>query len=446
MKHKQWCNRFAFVPRQRGGFGMKRWMNVHYHWVVAASMLVQLAVYIGILNNFTSLYVLPVTQDLGINRSAFSLAISARYLTSFLATMVSGVLFTRYGHRRLILLGLPAAAFAFCLLSSSRSVATIAISAAIIGVCDSVCSTPGSARVIGDWFHRWRGTVLGVVSAFTGVGGSLFCMALSGIMQRSSWRQSHWFSAAMLLAVMVIMALAACDRPENKGLRPFGEGERPTKKRHGDAGDLQWAGFGLSELKGQGTFYLMILCTFLTCLFVYMGFYTTVPHMQDCGLTAEEAAWVQSYMLVLLSGVKLLIGVLIDRIGARLVAVLCVCCCLAGHWLMAGIHDVPSAMLAISVFTFGIPSTSLTVPLLTVQLFGYKAHLTAEGVFMAMINVGAMVASPLINTVYDRLGSYSPAFRTAAVLQILLIGLYALLFSLAAKKKRIRQAAEQTAV
>lgn len=425
---------------------MKQRFNAHYHWVIALVMLIQISVYIGILNNFNGLYVLPVTEDLGISRSTFSTAVSARYLTSFLATMVSGLLFSRYGYRRLVLIGLPLAAGAFFLLSSAKSVLMISFGAAIIGLCDSVCSTPGTARVIGDWFHRWRGTILGVVSCFTGLGGSLFCAALSGIMQDQGWRKSHLFSAAALLLVAVLMFFTACDRPDKRGLRPYGEGELPKKKRHGNVRDELWAGFGLAELKSQPTFYLMIACTFLSCLFVYMAFYTVLPHMQDCGMTAEEAARVQSTMLLLLSAAKLITGFLVDRIGAKWVSVLCITCGIVGLRLMAGVHDMTGGLIAVAIYTFSIPNTSITVPLLTMQLFGYKAHATAEGIFMAMISFAGMVAAPLINAVYDKLGSYSPVYSLSSILQIFLIGLFVVLFRMAEKKKMQQCETEQKAV
>ena len=163
-------------------------------------------------------------------------------------------------------------------------------------------------------------------------------------------------------------------------------------------------------------------------------------------MTAEEAARVQSTMLLLLSAAKLIAGFLVDRIGAKWVSVLCITCGIVGLRLMAGVHDMTGGLIAVAIYTFSIPNTSITVPLLTMQLFGYKAHATAEGIFMAMISFAGMVAAPLINAVYDKLGSYSPVYSLSSILQIFLIGLFVVLFRMAEKKKTQQCGTEQKAV
>ena len=90
-----------------------------------------------------------------------------------------------------MVLFLPLTALAYMVLSMSQNAAMIAIGAGMIGFCDAICSTAGATRVVNDWFHRHRGTVLGAVSAFTGVGGSLICILLTDVMDGSGWRGAY---------------------------------------------------------------------------------------------------------------------------------------------------------------------------------------------------------------------------------------------------------------
>ena len=64
----------------------------HYHWIVAVVMLLELAVIGGLANNYSGLFILPITQELEIPRASFSLAFCLKYLFSFLGTLFSGVL------------------------------------------------------------------------------------------------------------------------------------------------------------------------------------------------------------------------------------------------------------------------------------------------------------------------------------------------------------------
>ena len=63
-------------------------LRKHYHWAIALVVLIELAIFSGILNNIISLHLIPVTEDLGISRGDFSkistnLASAFPFLTLF---------------------------------------------------------------------------------------------------------------------------------------------------------------------------------------------------------------------------------------------------------------------------------------------------------------------------------------------------------------------------
>ena len=147
-------------------------------------------------------------------------------------------------------------------------------------------------------------------------------------------------------------------------------------------------------------------------------------------------------MLLIMAAAKLISGGLCDWIGAKKVAVLCVLLTAAGQWLLAGAAGNANAVAGIAAYSLGLPITTITIPLLTMPLFGYRSYDTAVGVFLAMVSVSAMVAQPVANLIYDRIGSYSPIFRVAAVLDLVVIVLYLLLFKLAERDRKMLVRAE----
>ena len=160
-------------------------------------------------------------------------------------------------------------------------------------------------------------------------------------------------------------------------------------------------------------------------------------------MTVEEAATVQSVMLLVLSGAKVLSGMLCDSIGPKWVTTLCVGFGVVGMWLITDVQEMTMALIGISIYTVSLPITSITVPLLTTELFGYRAHDTAVGLLLSSISIGGMIASPLMNLIYDSMGSYQPGLRAAVVLGLVVIVLYYVLFILAKRDKRITQAARE---
>ena len=161
----------------------------HYHWAIALVVLIELAVFSGILNNIIGLHLIPVTEDLGISRGSFSLAFSIRPLLGFFSTLFSGVLFVKHGYRKLASIFLLVAAIAFGLLGISQNFLMLAIASAILGLSEGFCTTAAASRMVNTWFHSHQGMILGLVTASTGLGGSLFSVVLSRtIFPRFLWR------------------------------------------------------------------------------------------------------------------------------------------------------------------------------------------------------------------------------------------------------------------
>lgn len=419
---------------------MKGIIKRHYHWVVALIVLLEMFVYVGILNNINGLYIIPVSDALGISRGDYSLAFSAKALAGTLSVILSGPLLRKYGYRRMASLFLLVAVSAFMVLTFCQNLAMLYLGAILIGVCDGTCLTAGATFIIGRWFHRYRGSVLGFVTAATGIGGSVLCMILTRIIGTSGWRASYTACAVMTLAVAVLIALFVRELPEDIGLAPFGEGELVGKTDRKQLKD-HWHGYTMAQLTRMPNFYLSILEIFLCNLSLYIGFYVIVPYLQSCGFSPEEAASMQSLMLLGMAGFKLLSGVLSDWIGAKGAAGLCMAATIASFYLLISVDSLSSATLAVLVFSLALPMTTVTIPLLTAALFGYCAHNTSNGIFLALPAAAGMIASPLTNMVFDRVGTYLPAFYGALILSIVVLMLHLLVCILA---KRDRKRLEKT--
>lgn len=397
-------------------------------------MLIELAVIGGTANNYTSLYVIPVSLDLGITRADFSLAISVKALIGFIFTSLSGAVFLRFGTKKPLLLGMVLYCAALGLLSRSNSIATIAIASAVAGVAESFCCTAAVSRVVSDWFNRFQGTVLGLVSAATGFGGSIMCTVLSGAIESSGWRSSYLLAAAIVLVTGVLVLLFVRSRPEDMGLTPYGADYKQRRKTHRREDD-HWLGYTMSELLRMPIFYLTAAVFFLSAVCMYLAFNMIVPHFRDQGMTAADAAALNSILLIFLAVYKFLFGALCDVIGPKWVSIICMLAGGIGLWLLASVTGFTGGFIAILLYTMGLPIVTIIIPLLTYPLFGYRSHNLSLGIFIAVPVLGNLVSTPIANAVYDRIGSYSPVFQFAAVLSAVVIGLYALLYVLVAKAR-----------
>ena len=412
----------------------------NYHWIIALIMFFEMILYGGYLNTI-SIFTIPISESLGISRSSYAMSQLLRNCTSFFSTLLVASICQKFGFRKIGILCLVLGAATIVAVGLSHCYALTSVAYCLFGLTMGFLGTTGAVRIVKDWFHKRQGTVLGVITMATGFGGSILTKILTGITTRYSWRHAHFFVAGFFI-ILALLFLFLRNRPEDIGLQPYGFGTEPKKKKTADPAHTEWAGHSFRELVRLPHFYLMILCIFLSCLCTYLSFCVIVPHFQDRGYSVDEATNFHSVLLLALSFAKLFGGWLSDRIGIKKVALLIMAIAALGQWLLASPQNSATGYVGVILLAIGLIVTTIIPPLLTMPLFGYRAFGTITGIFMAMISLGGMLASPLANLTYDYLGSYTPAFRAAAIMDVVLIGLFLLLFFLCDRDKIKQLAAE----
>lgn len=416
---------------------MKDAIRRHYYWVIAAVTFCEMTVFGGVLNNFSGLFLLPISQTLEVSRGLCASALSVASFTGFLSNVLSGSLFRRFGHRRLVTLGLLMAAFGLTLLALGQNLWMIGLGAALVGLSRGVCFTAGASNIVGSWFHRRQGVVLGFVTAASGVGGGLFGILLSQIMESNGWRAAHLFNAALMVVSALLVLSLSRNRPSDLQLRPYGEGEVTQSGKQKE----QWVGYTMQELVRLPVFYLALFCMLLACVCYYMLSPVLIPYLQDVGLSATQAASVYSLSLLLLTFTKFIYGILVDKIGIRKVAILTLVCCVLSLVAATLVSGLASAYFAAVVISLSFPLTGLVMPVLGGELFGYRTRGNMVGFALAIVNISGTVSSPLINMLYDNIGSYRPVFQVTALVTVLVILLFCLLFRLADRNRKRHDAA-----
>lgn len=412
---------------------MWKFIKKYYHWIIAAVALIQLLIYGGALNNFSGYHMIPVTESLEISRTAFSLANSVRSVVTMLSTMFSGALIHRYGYRKTATAGLALAALSYVVYTFMNSYWMLLLGATMIGLAGGFCATAAISRLLNSWFHKYRGTVLGVIAAATGVGSTLLGFIQAWAIENVSWRLSFGIVAIMQFVLALLVFILVRNEPKDMGLRPLGEGETTLAKKEKN---VRWAGLPMEQLKKRPAYYLMLLCAFLSCLCVLSTQYNLVPFMQDCGMSATHASKIYGTMMLMLGVIKLGIGALCDTIGPKKVTILCHVGCAVGLILLMILPKTDAALIgALLIYVLASPLTTMMFPLLSVELFGYQAQNQYVGIIMSMSAASNILSSPLANLVRDTTGTYGPVFWGAAICSLALAGVYCILYALASRDK-----------
>ena len=413
---------------------MTSWLRKHYHWIIFSIVFLEITVYGGILNSI-GVFLLPMTQTLDISRGSYALAGSALYIASFFSNLATGFLFKRFGYRNTCMASLVLSAAGMAINSIAQGTAMIAAGRFMLGLGYGVCFTAGAVKIIQNWFHKHRGLLIGAVSMSSGLGGSLLTMVLTGIIEKQSWQLAFVTIALMLTGVAALYFLLR-DKPESMDLQPYVDAQDLNTDKKVPRHFSLWEGLSLGQWLRQPAFYLMILCTLGSCVSLTMASSVIIPHFQDWGYDPTGAAAYQSILMLSLAGFKLLGGGLCDRIGARPVAIGCMVFGLLGHFLYSDIASPVQAFAGTLCLAAGCCMTALMVPLLVTPLFGYRAGTGLCGIFLGVASLSSAFSQSLSNLLFDRIGSYSPVFRALAIVDILLICLYLLLYLMTSRVRR----------
>ena len=412
---------------------MKEKVKQNYHWVIAGVVLLALTVCGGIMNSFNGIVLIPITESLGVSRGAFTAATITRNVMSFLLSLFSGILFVKFGYRKLVFACLLISASGFLLGATGQTLTVMCIACVLDGTY-SVCTIAGPPRIIGTWFHRHYGLVMGIVTSATGFGGSIFSIILAKIVKDFSWRAVYLTTGVLFASVAVLILLVIRNKPEEIGLKPYGEGEHAQKKKKHD--EDHWPGFYMDELKKKPAYYLLVIGTLLSSICVYMAFFVVSPYLQDCGMQLEVAATVQGLMLFGLAGSKLLLGFISDKIGAKRVTIISMVALIVSMVMLVYIRRAVFAYVTVLIYSVGLLMAGFIPMILLPSLFGYHSGPKAMGIVMAMISAANMIANPLTNSLRDALGSYKPVFMGTAIVSVGVLVLYLVMFAMAAKDKK----------
>lgn len=401
-----------------------------YFLVIVIITFINMFVAGGLANNLT-LYTLPVSETLGITRSSFSLCVAIRGIMQVISSLASGYLYSKLGSRILIPASLAIGAIGYFIFSQSYTVGLLCLGYAILGIGDGICIINASVYVIGRWFRKNYGLFLGIVSAATGIGGGVFSVILSAIIDASGWRTAFFVSAIFYIALGLIIALFMRDRPEKMGLEPYGDGSKTAKKEK-----KVFEGYTEKQLFKKTTFYIYILLVFLSGLLAYMISSIIVPFFQDKGFSITEAATVNSAFLISLAVAKIALGFINDKLGAKVVALLSVFSGTVTTFFLtrvAGLFEGYLIMIPSGMF---LTMAAVVPSFVCTDLFGHRAGPKPALLATSAISAAHLFGAVISNSVYDKVGSYLPVLYAVCIATVVISIFWTILFITTTKEKR----------
>ena len=276
--------------------------------LVLVAMCGMIATSLGILTNTAGLFFSPVSEDFGTGVGNVSLTLTICNLAYAASGMTVSALVTGRNFKKVILTGTVAEAIATAAMGAASNVWTLYILSAARGAAGGILGMVFVTVVINGWFHEGNALATSVAMACSGLTGAALSPVLSAVIQNAGWRSGYLVSAALIAAFNLPAVLFPFTlTPEESNLPPFGERKAETTTEPDAAAPvtLRRSLFCMAMAYG-------ILTSFAT------AFPQHFPGLSGAyALPAVTGALMLSVCMAANTAGKVLLGALIDRIGAK---------------------------------------------------------------------------------------------------------------------------------
>jgi len=395
--------------------------NKNYQWVIAGAAFLMTFVFIGLGNSTNSLYTIPVTEYYGYSRSQFSMLFSIISIMGLFTSMAYGVLYSKLGIKKIIALGTLCISSAFLVFYFGNSLTTIYIGAVLIGIGLVLTSTISISILVNSWFTKNKGTIMGVIFAGSGIGGTVFSMFISNYMNGHTFKEAYLISAIILFVTAIPVILLITEKTKKE--RPI-EGNS-TSESHPTV-EAPKEKFG-NIVKRPGVL-IGLIGVVLIGITIHPTLIVVPSHLVDKGFTPSYAASIYGAAYLVLAVAKIVLGVVNDKFGVKVAMTIGL-----GSYVIATailINASTNLMAWAFAFFFGTAAATLSVliPLFTTKLVGEENLERFLGIFMMFMTVGIIAGIPIINAIYDAFGSYR--FGLIAYMIIGMVALFLILASI----------------
>ena len=383
---------------------------------------------IGLAANCSGLFIASVAEALGVGRGDVSIYLTISSLTTAFFNPVAVKLVGRIPLRKAQRIAAPLYALCYASISMVKAVWQLYAIGVVIGLCNAFISGVMIPMVIGKWFRTGMGKSLGLAMCFSGIAGAIFNPLLGTIIVNQGWRAAYCWMAFFILLFMVPAMIWSSTDPAEYGMTPVG-GDIPETAPVKTAAEQQDSTVRMTAAASVIVILLFTMVQFMSASGTTFGSFHFAGFGTSTGLSLQMAATLSTALMVgnLLS--KLVIGVMIDKIGANRSAQIYMLFIAAAAAMLALFNHLGYGFMMVCAVFFGMTYAVSTVALAPMMRDVFGKDFAQKQSYVALISGlfnGAITS--LIGYIYDWSGSYTPALLMIACFQIIGILLIFIIF------------------
>jgi len=390
---------------------------LHYAWVIAAVTFVVLLMTAGI-RATPGILIVPLETEFQWSRTAISAAIAINIALFGLMGPFAASLMDRWGVRRVVLGALSLVSAAGVLSTGMRQEWQLMLLwGVLVGSGTGVTSMVLAAVIATRWFDQRRGLVLGALSAANATGQLVFLPMLARVVDAGGWRTACLIVAAASVLVFVLVLIFMRDRPNDLGLRRYGESDADLAPHPSPA----LAPLAALRLATRSRAFWVLAGTFFICGASTNGLIGThlIAACHDVGIPQVRSAQLLAMMGIFDIAGTTASGWLTDRYSSRyLLFTYYTLRGLSLLYLPVTLAHTSSNGLGLFAIFYGLDWVATVPPTvrLTSEAFGRENTGVIYGWIAASHQLGASLAAFGAGAIRTGLGDYNAAFWIAGTL------------------------------
>ncbi len=404
---------------------------MYFGWWINIAVSFFFALATGYAGQGASIIFKPLSGDLGLSRTATSIATGIGSLQNGITFPLAGWLSDKYGSKYLAVAGCCIMGTGLILMNFIQSAWEYYI---VWGLLIAGGSTFGFSvsidKVVTNWFVKKRGLAFSVRFTIIAVVGMILLPVISLLVTSLGWRTTALIWSGITFATIpVAFYFVRQHRPEYYGLLPDGDkadnhssanSKAPSASSSTNTSGFEEQDFTLAQALKTPTYWMLTAIWTLYSAVQGGIVIHLIPMLTDTGITLVEAGSLVALMALFSMPSRFLTGIVADRISKYKIKYLLggmLALMAVGIWALL-LNSTFHGRIYLFLALFGIGSGAF-IPLdiiIRSRFYGRKAYGSIQSIsviFSAPISFFAPIFS---GRVYDTTGSYLMAFTVFAIL------------------------------
>ena len=379
----------------------------------------------------------PLKEQFGWSQTQLNLSLAFSFISGLLAPFV-GNLSDRIGIRPVMFVSLLLIAAGFLLRPFITELWHWYLFSSLVYAGFPGATIMPAGKMVGLWFPKTRGRVMGAVVAGNNFGGVTMPPLAAAIIAALSWEMAY-VTFGLIMAALGSVALFVIVEDENNIENEMNRTGRADQAHVARAAAR--AGFTVKQALKNRNFWLVMI-GLVAATFTYQGVLTQLrQHFEESGFAPAVATTAVSVIAGMGIFSKLAFGRASEKITARTATIISVALQAVGVFVIASADATPLLWVGIFIFGTGFGGLGALIVLVVQEAFGMKEF----GGIMGLMQVGMILSgtgAPLLaGAIHDSTDSFDNSFLI--VVAIFLLGIVALALARPIDAKELEaQAAE----